>query len=118
MSPTIILKDGQPFAVLGTPGGNRIITTMVQVISNLIDFGMDMESAVEAPRLYNDVMNLLHYEARINEETIKKLIDRGLECKKFKDWDRFFGGVQGIIYQNKKMIGVADSRRDGRAVGC
>lgn len=118
MSPTIILKDGQPFAVLGTPGGNRIITTMVQVISNLIDFGMDMESAVEAPRLYNDVMNLLHYEARINEETIKKLIDRGQECKKFKDWDRFFGGVQGIIYQNKKMIGVADSRRDGRAVGC
>ncbi|MGI5998045.1 MAG: gamma-glutamyltransferase [Lutispora sp.] len=118
MSPTIILKDGKPFAVLGTPGGNRIISTMAQVISNLIDFGMDMESAIGAPRFYNDVMNLLHYEARIDEESIKKLEDKGQECIKLKDWDRFFGGVQGIFYQNRKMVGVADPRRDGRVVGC
>lgn len=119
MSPTIILKDGRPFAVLGTPGGNRIISTMAQVISNLIDFGMDIESAIRAPRFYNDVMDLLHYEARIDEKVIKSLADKGQEIKKLKDWDRFVGGVQGIYYhKNGTMIGVADPRRDGRAVGC
>lgn len=119
MSPTIILKDGKPFAVLGTPGGNRIISTMTQVISNLIDFGMDIETAISAPRLYNDVMNILHYEARINEKVIEKLADLGQECKKLKDWDRFVGGVQGIYYQNSgRMVGVADPRRDGIALGC
>ena len=119
MSPTIILNEGKPFAVLGTPGGNRIISTMTQVISNLIDFGMDIETAIAAPRLYNDVMNLLHYEAPIDEKVIKSLVGKGQEIKKLRDWDRFVGGVQGIYYDKSgKMVGVADLRRDGRAVGC
>ena len=52
MTPTIVLKDGKPVLITGTPGGSRIITTVLQVIVNAIDFGMPVDKAVEAPRLH------------------------------------------------------------------
>jgi gamma-glutamyltranspeptidase/glutathione hydrolase len=53
MTPTIVLKDGKPFLVTGSPGGSRIITAVLQVISNVIDFHMPIDQAVSAPRLHN-----------------------------------------------------------------
>ena len=53
MTPTIVLKDGKPFLVTGSPGGSRIITTVLQVISNVIDRGMTIAEAVAAPRLHH-----------------------------------------------------------------
>ena len=53
MAPTIVLKDGKPFLVTGSPGGSRIITAVLQVISNVIDFHMPIDQAVSAPRLHN-----------------------------------------------------------------
>jgi gamma-glutamyltranspeptidase/glutathione hydrolase len=53
MTPTIVLKDGKPVLITGTPGGSRIITTVLQVIVNAIDFGMPIDKAVQAPRLHN-----------------------------------------------------------------
>ncbi len=53
MSPTIVLKDGKPVLVTGTPGGSRIITGVLQVILNTIDHGMNAAAAVAAPRLHN-----------------------------------------------------------------
>ena len=53
MTPTIVLKDGKPFLVTGSPGGSRIITAVLQVITNVIDFGMPIDKAVGAPRLHN-----------------------------------------------------------------
>jgi gamma-glutamyltranspeptidase/glutathione hydrolase len=53
MTPTIVLKDGKPFLVTGSPGGSRIITTVLQVITNVIDFHMNIADAVTAPRLHN-----------------------------------------------------------------
>ena len=50
MSPTIVLKDGKPFLALGSPGGSTIITTVLQMIVNRIDLGMDVEQAIAAPR--------------------------------------------------------------------
>jgi gamma-glutamyltranspeptidase/glutathione hydrolase len=52
MSPTIVLKDGKPFLITGSPGGSRIITTVLQVVTNVIDFHMPVDSAVSAPRLH------------------------------------------------------------------
>ena len=52
MSPTIVTKDGKPVMVLGTPGGSRIITTVLLTILNVIDYGMDMQEAVDAPRFH------------------------------------------------------------------
>jgi gamma-glutamyltranspeptidase/glutathione hydrolase len=53
MTPTIVLKNGKPFLVTGSPGGSRIITTVLQVITNVIDFHMNIADAVTAPRLHN-----------------------------------------------------------------
>ena len=53
MTPTIVLKDGKPFLITGSPGGSRIITAVLQVITNVIDFGMPIDQAVAAPRLHN-----------------------------------------------------------------
>ena len=53
MSPTIIAKDGKPVLILGTPGGSRIITTVLQTILNVVDFQMNIQEAVDAPRIHN-----------------------------------------------------------------
>ena len=53
MSPTIITKDGKPILILGTPGGSRIITTVLQTILNVVDFQMNIQEAVDAPRIHN-----------------------------------------------------------------
>ena len=53
MTPTIVLKDGKPFLITGSPGGSRIITAVLQVIANVIDFHMPIDRAVSAPRLHN-----------------------------------------------------------------
>ena len=53
MTPTIVLKDGKPFLITGSPGGSRIITTVLQVIADVIDFHMPIDKAVGAPRLHN-----------------------------------------------------------------
>jgi gamma-glutamyltranspeptidase/glutathione hydrolase len=53
MSPTIITKDGKPILILGTPGGSRIITTVLQTILNVVDFQMNIQEAVDAPRVHN-----------------------------------------------------------------
>jgi gamma-glutamyltranspeptidase/glutathione hydrolase len=56
MAPTIVLKDGRVFLVLGSPGGSRIITITLQTILNLLDHGMDPQEAVDAPRLHHQWM--------------------------------------------------------------
>ncbi len=53
MSPTIVTKDGKPFMVVGSPGGSRIITITLEAILNVIDFGMDISQAVNAPRIHH-----------------------------------------------------------------
>ena len=52
MSPTVVTRDGKPVMVLGTPGGSRIITTVVHTILNVVDYGMDIQEAVDAPRFH------------------------------------------------------------------
>ena len=56
MTPTIVLKDGKPFLITGSPGGSRIITAVLQIVVNVIDRGMDIARAVSAPRVHNQWM--------------------------------------------------------------
>lgn len=117
MSPTILLKDGKPVGALGTPGANRIISTVAQVISNLVDFDMTLTQAIDAPRCSNDVPNLFCYESRIPQEAVQPLVEMGQQTKQVGDWDRFVGGVQGVWYDPDDMIlGSADVRRGGQAL--
>ena len=129
--PTIITKDGSPWATLGSPGGLRIPSAVLQVILNLIDFEMDMQTAIASPRVYtyaaaNDDKGAgkkqkdLYIENAISTEVRDRL--RAMEYYLIPygsgDIDLYFGGVQGIKFNNDgSMHGGADPRRDGKALG-
>ncbi|MGD9922936.1 MAG: gamma-glutamyltransferase, partial [Pseudorhodoplanes sp.] len=78
MTPTIVLKDGKPYLVTGSPGGSRIITTVLQIISNVLDHGMDVAEAVSAPRIHHQWLpDQVFAEKTYPEETLKGLEERG-----------------------------------------
>jgi len=74
MSPTIVLKDGNPVLVTGSPGGSRIISTVLQVIVNVLDYDMDVAAAVAAPRLHHQWMpGEVRVERGFSEDTLSAL---------------------------------------------
>lgn len=79
MSPTILTRDGKPVLVLGTPGGSRIITTVLHTILNVVDYGMNVQEAVDAPRFHHQWMpDVTSYEPfSISPDTQKLLTDMG-----------------------------------------
>jgi gamma-glutamyltranspeptidase/glutathione hydrolase len=120
IAPTILLKGGKPFAALGTPGAARIISTMVILISNLIDHKLGIQEAIEAPRFYTrDTDKSLYVESRIAPDTLQALEKLGYAIQKQGEYDLFFGGAQGIVIDARtgRKIGGADPRRDGAVAG-
>ena len=119
MSPTIVLnEDNTPLMVLGSPGGSRIIPTVTQVISNVIDYDMDIQEAIDTYRMYDNTKNKIVYEDGLSDETILQLKNMGHKIERYEDgYDKHFGGVQGIQFKDGNLIGGADSRRDGKALG-
>lgn len=118
MAPTIVLKDGAPFVTVGTPGATRIITTISNLIINLIDFKMDLQPAIVYPRFHNTNSPTTSIEGRIPQDVVKALEGRGHKFELKQDLDLFFGGAQGVLFApDGKLHGGADPRRDGVAVG-
>ncbi|RDU65005.1 gamma-glutamyltransferase [Helicobacter didelphidarum] len=112
MSPTIILKDNKLFMVVGSPGGARIITTVLQVISNIIDHQMDLGKAVESPRIH---MQWQPDEIRIesfglSKDTQNILKKMGYSLTELPD----MGDVNAILRDSKTGIfyGVTDPRKE------
>jgi gamma-glutamyltranspeptidase/glutathione hydrolase len=121
MTPTIVLdRSGEPFMALGSPGATRIILAVAQIIMNAVDFGMSMDEAIEAPRLFNALSGnkagKLLIEAGVASSTTDVLNLRGHDVEP-RPKDLYFGGAQGIMRRNGEFIGGADSRRNGVAVG-
>src|SRR5215468_4927816 len=78
MTPTILLKDGKPFLVLGAPGGSTIITAVLQVIVNVIDFGMNVQDAIDFPRVHHQWKpDELDFEPGVSPDTVKLLQNMG-----------------------------------------
>lgn len=111
MSPTIVTTNGQLFLVTGTPGGSTIPTTIVQVITNLIDHQMNLEKAVNSSRIhYQGLPNAVLNEPNgLNETTIQKLLEMGYTIMPFYNW----GAAESIkIDPEQKLIyGVNDRRK-------
>ncbi|HLS52350.1 MAG TPA: gamma-glutamyltransferase family protein, partial [Tissierellaceae bacterium] len=117
MTPTIVLKDNEPFLALGSPGATRIIPTVAQIISNIIDHGMNVQEAINAPRMF-DMRGTLSVEGRMEEDVIKGLEDLGHEVDVKGDLDPYFGGAQCIMMEESgRLHGGGDPRRDGQAIG-
>jgi gamma-glutamyltranspeptidase/glutathione hydrolase len=115
MTPTIVLKDGKPFLVTGSPGGSRIITTVLQVVVDVIDRGMDIASAVSAPRLHNQWMpDQVFVEPGVSPDVIAALQARGDKVVP----TRPFTSANSIMITPDEFIGAADPRSHGAlAVG-
>src|SRR5260370_25865684 len=82
MTPTIVLRDGKPFLVLGAPGGPRITTAVLEVLLNVVDFGMNIQDAVDAPRFHHQWKpDRLYLEPGISPDTVSLLKARGHEAE-------------------------------------
>ncbi|PWT89376.1 MAG: gamma-glutamyltransferase [Acidobacteria bacterium] len=123
MTPTIVLKNDQPFLIIGSPGGSTIINTVFEVATNVIDFGMNIQEAVDAPRFHHQWMpDLLFTEPfAINKDTQKVLEQRGNKFSQepFFAPDPYWGDAQGILIDPKTGIrsAASDPRRGGEPAG-
>ncbi|MFH5801453.1 gamma-glutamyltransferase [Haladaptatus sp. CMAA 1911] len=110
-SPTIVFRDGDPYMTVGSPGGKTIITTVAQVLLNVVEYGMSLQSAIAAPRLYADVDPAVYWEEGVPDGVRKKLRARG---HALNDDPTQLGNVQAIrVLDSGKYRGAADGRRNG-----
>lgn len=109
MSPTIVKKQGKNFLVTGSPGGSRIITTTLQVILNVIDHDMNIQTAVSAPRVHHQWLpDELRIEQGISGDTVKLLESRGHAVVT----NSAMGAIQSIMVgEDGTLYGGADPRR-------
>ncbi|AXA33620.1 gamma-glutamyltransferase [Francisella adeliensis] len=116
MTPTIVLdKDGKPFLATGSPGGSRIITTTLQVILNMIDYNMNLQSAVNNPRIHSQLWpEELGVEQGISIDTINLLNKMGNNVIPYAA----MGAAESVSSDGQYVYGAADPRRAGAlAVG-
>ncbi|NEQ52538.1 MAG: gamma-glutamyltransferase [Leptolyngbya sp. SIO3F4] len=112
MAPTMVLRDGHPYLVLGSGGSNRIRTAIFQVISNLVDFDMCLEAAVAAPRIHWE-NNVFHLEPGFDQAALGHIIGSAKPVW-WQAQSMFFGGVHAVgVDQNGVLHGAGDSRRRG-----
>ena len=110
MSPTIVLKDGEPFLATGSPGGSRIITTTLQILLNVIDHGMNIAAATAAPRVHHQWWpDELRVEPGISPDTLDLLAQRGHRVVT----GRTMGITQSVMRGEKGLLGASDPRRPG-----
>jgi gamma-glutamyltranspeptidase/glutathione hydrolase len=118
MTPTIVLKDDKLFMSVGTPGGSTIITSVLQTILNVHEFGMSMQEAVDAPRFHHQWLpDIIRMEPNsFNQELILALKNKGYIINEKES--RIIGIVDGImVLDDKRLEGGADHRGDDTAVG-
>ena len=123
MTPTIVLKNGKPYMVLGTPGGARIFASVAQVFSRVVDHKMDIHDAICVPKIWNTSSNdsisyevpLKGYEQyALTEATLSALVAMGHKPPTIAA----SGAVQAIVFMDDGTLkGTADPRQDGKAVG-
>ena len=121
MTPTIVLKDGEPLLVTGSPGGSTIITTTLQVILNVIDHGMNLDEAVASPRFHHQWRpdRVIHEESAFSEETTEKLLEIGHRNLNTipSYYGRGIGDANSVMKLSDGFIGVSDPRNAGGAKG-
>ena len=121
MTPTIVLrkdalKDGKLFLVLGSPGGPTIITTVANILIGVVDFSLDIEEAVNAPRFHHQWLpDQILVEDRLSPDTMNLLRSKGHKL----NVEHFWGDGECIMIDPKtdERLGASDGRNNGKAVG-
>ena len=115
MAPTIVLKDGKLFLVLGSPGGPRIISTVANILMGVVDYGLDIQQAVNAARFHHqwEPDELYMERVGISPDTIKLLEARGHKVKAEGYWSD--GECIAIDPKTEERLGAPDGRNGGKA---
>ena len=113
MAPTMVLRKGKVLMVLGSPGGSTIITSVAQVIMNVLDFGMNPEDAVKRPRFHHQYLPdlIYHEEGAFTDRVKEELMDRGHRLKSRPP----IGDIQLIYKHDGNACGYTDPRLYGSA---
>jgi gamma-glutamyltranspeptidase/glutathione hydrolase len=111
MAPTIVYRDGKPWLVTGTPGGATILNTILQVVLNVVDHGMNVADATHAPRIHQQWRGTMKMEPGFSPDTIRLLEERGHKVER----DETMGSAQSIVIDRGYYHGAADPRRPGAA---
>ena len=116
MTPTIVTSNGKLLMVLGSPGGPTIITTVANVLMGVVDYGMNIQEAVNAPRFHNQWLpDSTNVEKGFSPDTVKMLEDKGQKLVRKGYW----GDAECIMIDLKtgERLGAPDGRNNGKAIG-
>jgi gamma-glutamyltranspeptidase/glutathione hydrolase len=129
-NPALAFKNGEVFMAYGTPGNDSQPQTMVQVLVNIVDFNMNVQQAIEAPRFRSSnfptsswpheyLPGRLNIEARVPQDVIEKLKDIGYDVNVFPDYTFECGGISVVLVDRERelLMGGADPRRENYAIG-
>lgn len=124
MTPTIVVHDGKPFLVLGSPGSSKIITTVANVLMGVVDYGMNIQEAVDAPRFHNQWLpDVLNVEKWFSPDTVQALQKMGYHVQfglhEGPDVGSYWSDAECIAIDAKtgEWLGASDYRNGGKAVG-
>jgi gamma-glutamyltranspeptidase / glutathione hydrolase len=124
MTPTIVLKDGKLYLVLGSPGGPRIITTVANILMGVVDYGMNIQEAVDAPRFHNQWLpDATNVEQWFSPDTVRLLEKMGHKVESGEgaagDWEPYWSDGECVAIDPKtgERLGASDYRNNGKAVG-
>ena len=119
MSPTLVVKDGMPVLVTGSPGGSTIITTVLQVIINFLDHKMPLHHAVGFPRFHHQWKPdaILHERGAFSPDTRENLERMGYQSFRISTYGGGIGDANSISFDGSLIQGVKDPRASGGAVG-
>jgi gamma-glutamyltranspeptidase/glutathione hydrolase len=124
MTPTIVTRDGKTFLVVGSPGSSKIITTVANVLMGVIDYGMNVQEAVNAPRFHNQWLpDVVNVEQWFSPDTVSVLKQMGYKIEfglhDGSDWSPYWSDAECIAVDMKtgERLGASDGRNNGKAVG-
>lgn len=117
IAPLVVRKDGKVRWVIGSPGGGRIGSTVIEILVNVIDFEMSLENAIRAPKFTGyDAYKEIQLEDDFPPKTIEFLLELGHEVKRYEHPDLYFGGPNAIaVGKDGLLTGVGSIRRLGGA---
>ncbi len=119
VAPTILTRDEKVWMAVGSPGSERIFSTITQFLTHVIDGGMNLEDAMRAPRMHCSSGGKISMEAnRFDTRIVEHLEAQGYKLDRLEDYAFYLGAIHAVMRADDGIChGVAEARRDGSAGG-